>query len=166
MTNSFEAYLITRGDSLHSMLGTLIWIISILIIIAFIASIVYIKVFDDTNNASDEDAKSALASSKIAIMLAIVLLLIIAVKSVTPKSEDMLIMHGIREITTEDMLKLDPMTISVLKERFPAVAQGLTAYDVTINQLNATIKYKQILIDSLTYEVNFYRNDSNIIKLR
>lgn len=166
MISTFEAYLITRGDTLHSMMSTLTILFIIMTAIAFIAAIVYIRVFDENANADDDDTKSALESSKLVFAGILLILIVQGVKVMTPRSEDMLIIAGLQEITTEDLNRTNPMTTEVLKKRFPDVALGLTGYTITIRELKEEINYKKQVIDSLSTELNVYRNDSNIIRLR
>lgn len=166
MISTFEAYLITRGDTLHSMMGTLTIMFIVLTAIAFIAAVVYIRVFDENNNANDDDTKSALASVKLAVTGVLLVVIIQGVKTFTPRSEDMLIIAGLREITTEDLMNTSPMTNEVLKKRFPDVAIGLTESQIRINELKSVIEYKNVIIDSISTELNIYKNDSNIVRLR
>lgn len=166
MISTFEAYLITRGDTLHSMMSTLTILFIVLTAIAFIAAIVYIRVFDENSNADEDDTKSAIASVKLAFMGVLIIMVIQGVKTITPRSEDMLVIAGLREITTEDLINTAPMTNEVLKKRFPDVAIGLTIKDAVIQELNREIKYKKYIIDSISSELNMYKADSNIIRLR
>ena len=143
MLTDVETYLITRGDAIHSVLSLLMWLSVVITLIALITSAVYAKVFSEDTNASDEDLKGASSAIKVFFNFAAYVLIIIVIKAFTPKSEDLIIMAGLKDITTEQLYKTSTISGKLLEEKFPT----LTKESNIRKQIIKKLEYKN---DSLT----------------
>ena len=139
--NSFDAYLLTRGDHLHYMMTWLIWIFAIFTVACVVVIMLNAHVYAG-KESTDAEKRTAKFSGRWAFSLFMIFLIILVVKSITPNSEDMIVIYGIREITNNDLRHTAPVTDAVLRKKFPGIISTLSTREQQLQQ-------QQQQIDSL-----------------
>lgn len=156
MISKLEAYLITRGDHVHS---TLFWILIILAIAAtgcLIGALVFTRFLDDNNDADEDDMKMAKFWSRWGLNTLIIFFIILITKTFIPTSEDIVVMFGLREITHEHLLNTAPVTAAVLEKRFPDITTRDEYWTDKMERQQQEFQKTRNYLDSLQKVVDRY----------
>ena len=156
MISHLEAYLITRGDHVHSIMW---WILAILMVASaccLIGALVFTRFLNDDEEPDEDDWRLAKFWSTWGIKALTIMFIILFVKMLIPTSEDIVVMFGLREITHEHLLNTAPITAAVLEKRFPELTTRTQYWNDKMERQQKEFQKTFDQIDSLQAVINSY----------
>ena len=135
-----EYFFTIIGDSVNSVLNWCIIIISIVMLVCLTIIIAHSKIFDEYDNANDNDIKQIRYTFKWLVYSFIILSIVLLVKAFTPATSDMIIYNGLTNLKTDKPLYEYPISLQYLKVKFPEIYGELTENDSKVYYKYSNVK--------------------------